>query len=458
MKLFDALRLGAADTVAFVGAGGKTSAMFQLASEVPTRSVFLTTTTHLAVEQTFLADCHFTIHSPVDIDLSLSTAPGGILLFTGRQIENGRVAGLDSHSLERLRQAAQISSFPLLIEADGGRQRALKAPAEHEPVIPPWVDCVVVVAGLSGLNHPLQADWVHRPEQFATLADLSIGENITPEAVTLVLTNDQGGLKNIPPGARRVVLLNQADDVNRQSQAGGMAKRLLEQFSQVIVASLAPGADKEKVQPSELPLKLSDPVMAVHEHIAGIVLAAGSSTRLGTPKQLLEWHGQPLVRWAAQAALDGGLHPVVVVTGSGAVEVQAALTGLPVKEVFNPDWAAGQSTSLASGLRGLPEEIGGAIFLLADQPFVTAELVRSLVEQHAQSLEAIVAPLIDGQRANPVLFDCRTFTDLLALSGDTGGRALFARYPVSWLPWHDSRVLTDVDTLDDYRRLEELDL
>jgi molybdenum cofactor cytidylyltransferase len=89
-------------------------------------------------------------------------------------------------------------------------------------------------------------------------------------------------------------------------------------------------------------------------------------------------------------------------------------------------------------------------------PQTPASLVRSLVETHAASLAPIVAPLVDGQRGNPVLFDRDTFPELMELSGDVGGRPLFARYPVEWVPWHDSGILADVDTQDDYWRLKNI--
>ena len=79
--------------------------------------------------------------------------------------------------------------------------------------------------------------------------------------------------------------------------------------------------------------------------------------------------------------------------------------------------------------------------------------MRSLLDQHTHTLAPIVAPLVDGRRGNPVCFDRVTFPDLLSLSGDTGGRALFSRYPVIYFPWHDANALLDVDTLDDYQRL-----
>ena len=175
--------------------------------------------------------------------------------------------------------------------------------------------------------------------------------------------------------------------------------------------------------------------------------------RYGGLKQLLPWKGQPLVRHAVQTALQAGLSPVVLVTGAGAEEVSQAVSGLPVRLVHNPDWQAGQSTSVQAGLRVLPEVCGGAVFLLADQPNVPATLVDALVEAHSQELAPIVAPLVDGQRGNPVLFDAVTFKDLLTLTGDQGGRQIFSRYPVRYIHWHDRAVLLDVDVPQDYERL-----
>jgi molybdenum cofactor cytidylyltransferase len=138
-------------------------------------------------------------------------------------------------------------------------------------------------------------------------------------------------------------------------------------------------------------------------------------------------------------------------TGAYAAQVQAALADLPVTLAHNPDWASGQSASLAAGLRALPLATGAALFLLSDQPHVPAALVRSLTAMHAETLAPIVAPLVEGKRGNPVLFDRQTFPDLMALQGDVGGRALFARYLVTWLPWHDASVLLDIEDYEQFR-------
>ena len=99
---------------------------------------------------------------------------------------------------------------------------------------------------------------------------------------------------------------------------------------------------------------------------------------------------------------------------------------------------------------------GGGIFLLADQPQVTPTILHALVEEHGPTLAPIIAPMVLDQRANPVLFDRVTFPDLMKLEGDAGGRGIFSKHRVSYLPWHDDAMLLDVDTPEHYQRLKNL--
>jgi molybdenum cofactor cytidylyltransferase len=461
MKLLHALRLGENPRLALVGAGGKTTAMFSLARELlearrsnGAETVVVSATTHLARGQLSLADHHFYVETPRDVAELRGRLPEGVVLLTGREVEDERTAGLDLTLMEKVLELVGVGEngtspgsmraarLPLLIEADGSRQRPVKASGGHEPALPHWVDTVVVVAGLSALGKPLAADWVHRPELFASLCGQPSGSEITIEALSRVLTSPMGGLKNIPDGARRVVLLNQADTLDQQAQAQRLAELLRAEYSSVLIASLkAPDPSNE--------------VFAVSERDAAIVLAAGASSRFGQPKQLLDWRGEPFVRHVACTAINAGLSSVTVVTGAHAELVQAALKGLPVQIVFNPRWEEGQSTSVAAGVRSLPEGTGAAIFMLSDQPQVPERLLRSLVELHQRSLSPLVAPQADGRRANPVLFDRIVFPQLLELTGDSGGRALFNRYKAEWLPWHDPSLILDVDTFEDYQLLLE---
>ncbi len=440
MKLVDALRLNPPVQIAFAGAGGKTSAMFRLARQM-TGPVFVTTSTHLGLDQVSLADHHIVIEGEKAIDGYLDQAAQGVTLFTGVETSDSRMAGLSAASLDQIHDFCLENSIPLLMEADGSRGLPLKAPASHEPAIPPWANSVIYLAGMAGVYQPLTSKFVHRVDRFAALSGLGEGETISPEAITVILTHPEGGLKNIPAGAQRIVMLNQADSPELQSLAGKIADKCIQYFDSALVSSL---------------LDKGDEIKACFMPIAGIILAAGGSSRFGQSKPLLRWREKPFVRQVAETALQAGLDPVVLIAGFNGEQVRAAVQDLPVQVVMNTDWMAGQTTSVIAGLRVLPARTGAAMFLLADQPQISPAVLTALIERHRQTLGPIIALLVQGKRANPVLFDRATFPALATVTGDSGGRQVFSRFKVSWLEWNDANLLLDVDTPEDYQKLLEL--
>ncbi len=445
MRLADALRLSPGKVLAFVGAGGKSSAIACLAREVSGEMpVVLTCTTRLGLEQSGLGRVHVALRArqalPDLKDFLRARVP---VLVTGPlEAREGKWAAVGMDVLHALRAAAEAAGAVLLVEADGARGRSLKAPAEHEPVIPSFVDTVVPTAGLDVIGSRIDSRLVHRPERVAALLGKKRTARLGPEDLARILTDAEGGLKGAPPGSEVRLLLTKAEGETR-TRSGVDAAEL----------ALRAGAVRAAVIAS---LKAEDPVRQVVGRTAGVVLAAGGSRRLESPKQLILWRGRPLVWHAVRAAIEGGLDPIAVVVGADAEAVAGAVAGEGVRVVLNPNWEAGQSTSLRAGMAAVAGSAEAIVFLLADTPMVDGPLVRALVGEHRRTLAPIVAPRAGGRWANPVLFDRLTFAALAQIEGDRGGRALFGRYPVRGVDWSDD-ILLDVDRPEDLVRLRRLE-
>ncbi|MFC7157245.1 NTP transferase domain-containing protein [Halomarina halobia] len=189
--------------------------------------------------------------------------------------------------------------------------------------------------------------------------------------------------------------------------------------------------------------------------VAGVVLAAGTSSRFGAGNKLLaELDGEPLVRRAVRTLLDATLGRVIVVLGHESASVREALSDLDVPFVENPRYEAGQSTSVRAGVRAVAEtDATAAVFLSGDMPFVDPETVDRLVEAYSLGVGDAIAAAHAGRRGNPVLFDRRHFDALRGIEGDVGGRSvLLGSDAAALLDVDDPGVTTDVDTPNDLAR------
>jgi len=239
MYLRQAIQADGRIQVALVGAGGKTTAAFQLARQFSTS--FVSASAHLGVHQIPLGDRHIVFANTSQLEeINLLTKEPGITLITG-SVEGEKTRGVDPVLLTTLSKIAHKNGIPLIIEADGSRRLPLKAPAPHEPPIPPWVDCVIVVVGMSGVGKPLTDDNVFRAETYSRLTGLPIGSPVTSESLEIFLRHPEGGQKNIPPCARRILLLNQVDTEETLILARAIARGMAMNFSTTLIGQLKCG-------------------------------------------------------------------------------------------------------------------------------------------------------------------------------------------------------------------------
>lgn len=174
-----------------------------------------------------------------------------------------------------------------------------------------------------------------------------------------------------------------------------------------------------------------------------------------TPKQLLVYRGQTLVRHAAETALASVCRPVVVVLGANAVAVGAELE-LPVIVTLNREWEAGMASSLHAGLEAVlagDAGVNAVVVLLCDQPFVTAELIDTLIERRRETGKTIVAAEYSDARGVPALFGRELFAELRALTGHEGARQIIRKHPHDTVAVPFAGAAFDIDTRDDYAAL-----
>jgi molybdenum cofactor cytidylyltransferase len=187
--------------------------------------------------------------------------------------------------------------------------------------------------------------------------------------------------------------------------------------------------------------------------IAGVILAAGSSKRLGRPKQLLTWRGRPLLQHVVDAAAASKLSEVVVVLGHEAKRISKALS-FPegVRAVCNKDYESGQASSLKAGLAAVSEDVAAAAIMLSDHPYVTAELIDGVLAEFDPVSAPVVRPRFGAVPGHPVVVARPHWERWSELKGDRGGRSLLDPADVHELQFDENRWV-DVDTWSDYQAL-----
>jgi len=328
------------------------------------------------------------------------------------------------------------------------------------------VDSRVVPHDVSAVRDAIDAAGMNAPEILLICGGSAISDRRDVVPTAIVAAGGRVDHFGLPVDPGNLLMTAQIDKLPVIGMPGCARSTRLNGFDWVLhlllaglpiddaeIADMAAGGLLMEIASRPLPRRLVEQKRTADMTIGGVLLAAGQSKRMGeNNKLLMEVDGAPLVRRAARALLEGGLQDVVVVTGHQSDAVKAALADLPLRFVDNPDYADGQAGSVAAGIRVLAESNhAGALVALGDMPFVKAGLVQSLIRDHvalADAEDRITFPVYDGQRGNPVLWGRRFFDSLMALSGDTGGRAILAQNAgaVNSFSWNDASIHQDIDT------------
>ncbi|NJP11013.1 MAG: nucleotidyltransferase family protein [Leptolyngbyaceae cyanobacterium RU_5_1] len=191
-----------------------------------------------------------------------------------------------------------------------------------------------------------------------------------------------------------------------------------------------------------------------------VILAAGASSRMGTPKQLLHYQGRSLIRYAVETAIASVCHPILVVLGAYADHIKPELKSPNLQVIENPRWTHGMSTSIRIGVEGLKAEnpsVKAVVLMVCDQPLVSTQLINQLVEYYQAMKGLIVAAEYAGILGVPALFDHTLFPDLIALNGDVGARQVIQRHAQKTCGVSYPAGAFDLDTPADYQQLLKYD-
>ncbi len=190
--------------------------------------------------------------------------------------------------------------------------------------------------------------------------------------------------------------------------------------------------------------------------VAGILLAAGTSSRMGRNKMLFELEGESVLRRAVRRALAGGLSPLVVVLGHESEQSARELDGLPCQWTLNPLYEQGINSSLKAGVRAVQNLAAkAALVMLADMPFVTSEMIAAMIARYRESTAPLVISDYEGVNAPPMVYDQSLFAELLTMEGEGCGRQVVRRHKAEAevLAWPAS-TLQDLDVPEDYARIQ----
>lgn len=430
--------LGDEDVLYVIGGGGKTTLLRALARQAGVRGERMVLATSTKVLMREFDDMPVLVWSD-DEEASLAkletmSRQGPVFVCGGVWCEKKKYLGLAPERLEALRQALAARTrerVRLVVEADGARNRPLKVPFDHEPVLGPS-GRVAVVAGAELLGETVFYDSVYNFEGMIRLLSRDGPFVLTPQDLARLVVDPAGYAKGIDDATRLRVVLNKAEDARVRMLALDAKHRLGARGVSARVVSLARGEE-------------------YGARVAALVLAAGASRRMGRPKQTLSCGDANFLERTLDLYRECTRR--VVVLGANAQAVRAATDFRGASVVHNPDWEQGMASSLAAGIRALSQEsVDGVWITFCDMPHLKRQTVHDLARCVETAPERIVVPWCDGRRGHPAYLPSALFPEMLGARGDVGARHVIAAHEDELVlcPVDDPAVYADLDDEQSY--------
>lgn len=436
--------------IAFYGAGGKTSLINRLATEISAcgQKVLITTTTKIFVPP----GIPLILESDGDRTLRLLENHyhhSNMAVLASAVLPSGKLEGIAPAIVEQIRSKLNIT---VLAEADGAGRLPLKGHLHYEPVIPEKSNLLVPVIGADALGKALNERTAHRADKLAAAIGVSVGTLINEEILARVFKYLTAAGRKQAGHSRVVPVLNKADLLAAPGETAWQTADKMEPGEGIknLLVTAALGEDPVKFV---LNFRQGRPFIKID----CVVLAAGTSSRMGRNKLLLPFGSVTVLEHTLeQIKLSGIDNPIVVVRPEQ--RLIKLLEAKGYRFVINEDYSSGIAGSLKAGMKAADSCSQAILFALADQPLIPPAVYRQIIEKYLLNFKQVTCPFYAGKRGNPVLFDRRTWPSLMKLQGDSGGREIIKTLPpseIDCLAVDSESILEDIDTEKDYRKQKD---
>ena len=405
-----------------VGGGGKTSLIFRIMEELTAvgKKVLITTTTHMAYEP----DRPFAEDGDI-ISIKHNLEEHGYTIAAALDREKCKISALSEEKMKEITALADV----ILIEADGAKKCPLKVPASWEPVIWGQTDLVIAVAGLDAVGEPI-CKVCHRSNRVADFLGKETEEKVTEEDIVRIVLSTEA-LKKCVCGREYRVLLNKADIPGKSQVAERIADRLEEQGIHAAWGSLKEQEyhicgklETERKRAAQMPSE--------RVKLAFIMLAAGNSRRFGSNKLMYEVEGKTMylrtLRQLQKAGAKMQNSRIVVVTQEKYAEIIDAAKEIGAEALINQQPERGISSSMQIGLEHV-KDVDACLFTVADQPWLTAETIIALYDAFQSENKGMACTVWGEKTGNPCIFSKKYYKELMAISGDRGGKQIIKKHP-----------------------------